>query len=1055
MAWRAASWPGRALQWMLRIGLVALAVALVAASALAWRLSQGPMEIGWLARRLAAAALPADGPARLAIGDATLAWHGFRGGDGGLELRLHDVGLVEPTGTKVARIDQADVTLSLPRLLEFRLSPRRIALDGVELRAVRAEDGALTLNLPGLGGEDPAVDSGPGADLAGVLQELRRPASSDRARPAPGLDALSQLRQVRVREVSVSLLDAASGATVRGKLASMDLERQAGGGVNGSASGTLELGAATASLQATAGLLADGGTHVEARLAPLQTSAVAGANAALAPLGMLDAAFEGTASLDLLPSLRPRAGALHAATGAAAISLKGGTARFERLALDAEASWSGEAWRPDRVELKRAQAVLASPRGGWPTTLEAKGEMTRSQGVINGAFDLSLDHAAFADLPALWPAAWGGHVRPWLTENVTSGTARDGAFTVKLVAPEAKLADVEVVDGGGTMLGEDVTIHWLRPVPPIEHAQAVLTVVNADVLDIAVPSASQGGMTLKDGLMHFTGLAGKDQFLALTASVQAAVPELLQLLRHPRLKLLDRHPIPIKSSAGTMAGRLAVDLPMKDHLAFEQVAIHAQGHLDHLKLGGIVAGRDLERGDVQFDVSQEGLHASGRAEVAAIPSAVTVEMDFRQGPPTQVTQRATLVGRAAAGQLAAAGLDAGSVITGGALGLDVSYTAQRDGAGQVAAKVDLSQAGVAALGWRKPPGPAASASATVELEHDKLAGISAIEAHGPGMAIVARARASDGRPSLLEIDRITLGPTQASGEVHFPSRPGDPIRARLSGPVLDLSTQFAGSGGRGGGPAGSTPFIADARFEQVVLGHGRSIHGVSAHAEHDGKRLRVLQASSTGPEQLRAAIEPQGTGRRLSVRAADAGAVLRLLGVVDTVHGGSLALEGRFDDRYAEPPLSGTLDVSEFGVRDAVILGKLLQAITIYGIFDAIRGEGVQFSRLIMPFTLNQSVLQIGETRAFSSSLGLTVQGWVDLGRNTLDLRGTIVPAYAVNAALGTLPLVGRLFSPEKGGGLVAVSYGVSGKSSDPSVRVNPLSALTPGFMRRLFSIFG
>jgi len=42
----------------------------------------------------------------------------------------------------------------------------------------------------------------------------------------------------------------------------------------------------------------------------------------------------------------------------------------------------------------------------------------------------------------------------------------------------------------------------------------------------------------------------------------------------------------------------------------------------------------------------------------------------------------------------------------------------------------------------------------------------------------------------------------------------------------------------------------------------------------------------------------------------------------------------------------------------------------------------------------------------------------------------------------------------DKGGGLVAFNYSMRGPSQDPNVVVNPLSALTPGFLRKLFNIF-
>ena len=78
----------------------------------------------------------------------------------------------------------------------------------------------------------------------------------------------------------------------------------------------------------------------------------------------------------------------------------------------------------------------------------------------------------------------------------------------------------------------------------------------------------------------------------------------------------------------------------------------------------------------------------------------------------------------------------------------------------------------------------------------------------------------------------------------------------------------------------------------------------------------------------------------------------------------------------------------------------------------------------------------------------------LDLARRTVDVQGTIVPAYVFNSLLGRIPVLGRLFSAERGGGLISVAYAVRGRTDDPAISVNPLSALTPGFLRGLFKIF-
>ena len=62
-----------------------------------------------------------------------------------------------------------------------------------------------------------------------------------------------------------------------------------------------------------------------------------------------------------------------------------------------------------------------------------------------------------------------------------------------------------------------------------------------------------------------------------------------------------------------------------------------------------------------------------------------------------------------------------------------------------------------------------------------------------------------------------------------------------------------------------------------------------------------------------------------------------------------------------------------------------------------------------------------------------------------------MVPAYGVNNVLRQIPLFGPLLTGGEGEGLFAVIYDAKGPLSDPQVSANPLSLLTPGFLRALF----
>jgi uncharacterized protein YhdP len=57
------------------------------------------------------------------------------------------------------------------------------------------------------------------------------------------------------------------------------------------------------------------------------------------------------------------------------------------------------------------------------------------------------------------------------------------------------------------------------------------------------------------------------------------------------------------------------------------------------------------------------------------------------------------------------------------------------------------------------------------------------------------------------------------------------------------------------------------------------------------------------------------------------------------------------------------------------------------------RGPGLSFDRLSGSFRLSDDVLTLPDMRAFSSSLGMTAKGTLDLRRGLVDLQGTVVPA--------------------------------------------------------------
>jgi hypothetical protein len=192
----------------------------------------------------------------------------------------------------------------------------------------------------------------------------------------------------------------------------------------------------------------------------------------------------------------------------------------------------------------------------------------------------------------------------------------------------------------------------------------------------------------------------------------------------------------------------------------------------------------------------------------------------------------------------------------------------------------------------------------------------------------------------------------------------------------------------------------------------------------------------------------------LVVRSDDAGAVARAFDVYDNALGGDLVMEATIHDDRPGHPVEGQIYVEDYRLINAPTLATILNIALLTGILDSLQGDGIAFSRLELPFTYVDDVITVKEAKTSGNSIGINASGTVDLGARNSDMRGTIVPAYTINSVLGNIPILGEILVGGKGEGLFAATFTVSGPIEEPTVVVNPLAALAPGFLRNLFSIF-
>ena len=1015
---------------LLSLAFALAVVGLALLLAVTLRLSSGPIALPWLIRPLEAALVAGPGAPLWHIGTAELAWEGFSGGlDRPLDIRVTDVSLTTADGRLLARLPEARVSLAMRELLlHRRLIPRGLELRGAELHARRTAAG-LTLDLsppePDAFRAD-TIQAEPAITIDSLIAALLRPVALGTD------DPLSQLRRIAVREAILAVDDRIANRHWSARNVMLDLRRADTGGAEGTAAFDAPLGEQTLHLDARIALTNAAETvRADLRLSPLNPARLAAELAVIPEARAVDAdvALETTLVLDRALAfrrgearLRLGPGRIAVARGSIPLSEARAIARFDRAT----------------VSLSDITADIPTPSGP-PAHIAASGSLILAAEGYDATLALTLDQIAATDVGTMWPEGVAGKgTKPWIMRNITAGRAQDLHATIGLHAP-ADLSDIAVTSLAGGMQADGITLHWLSPVPPLEQVQAELTFVSPDIVDFGFTAGRQGNLRLTNGLVRIFGLAARDQVADISADIAGPLADVIAVLRHPRLRLLDRRPIEMRDPAGSATGRLDITaLPLESWLTVEDVKLKAAAKLAGVHLGAIAAGRDLDQGNLDLAASNDGLKVSGTAMLAGIASKLALDMDFRPGAPGQIVQSVAVAATPEPAQLAAAGLDLGGTIQ-GAAPVSLVWRARRDGKGDLSVTADLAPTTLAldALGFTKPPGRPAKAELRASLDRDRIAAIDRLTLSGDGIDAEARIGFTAGRPATAAIARLRLGAdTDLRADIGWPARDGAAWRISLTGTTIDAAAQLRRAPPNA--PPGP-PYVLDARLDRALLGDGRRMTQVVLHAENDGRTI---------------AIAPVLGGRTLSGTATDAGALLHALDLVDDMQGGAMDLAGRYDDSTPEHRLTGTATITDFRMIKAPGLAKLLQAMTFYGLVELMRGPGLGFVRLEAPFSLAGDTLDLNDARAFNSSLGMTAKGRIDMARGRCDVGGTIVPAYFFNSLLGNLPLIGRLFSAERGGGLFAANYSLSGDCNDPAIGINPLAALTPGFLRGIFGLF-
>lgn len=652
-----------------------------------------------------------------------------------------------------------------------------------------------------------------------------------------------------------------------------------------------------------------------------------------------------------------------------------------------------------------------------------------------------------------WPQFVTPEPRLYLIENLKAGLLENLNVAVSLSKAQLEASrrreplahEVARTQFSAT----DVTLQAAPGFPALEDA-TVSGIVTGASAKVSVPSAQAEIvpgqiLELSDGSMTMERLTAPI-VAAIDFRIRGEATTLVRLLEREALRPIFDLDIPANSVQGAVDLRVDVSLPLIKDLKPDQVATRVTGALQKLSIS--IGKEKLTNGELALTANDNDLTINGTGQIAGLPATIDVNQPLRRGHDNdRRAGRAIVTLTLDDAARKAQGIDLGNRLRGPvAVRVDTPFgTGAANGSSPMKVDADLTRARIDNLlpGWSKPAGK--SGSLTFTLVEQNGFNLSDIVLDAGATARGSARLEPGGSLKSAVLTGVRLSPNDdlsvdvtANGNGYRIGARGNLLDAR---PFLkDISGGL--TGGESGGAGGSLPDIDLDLAVNILAGFNGETLSKSALTLKTRKgsiSALNLKGSFSG-----AALEASMNGGNgdISMRTANAGAMLRFANLYARLAGGNLQAHMTKD--------AGQLLMHDFAILNEPTMEHLLTESPRKLPVDP---GNVAFTKLRIAFTRAPGRIYIQEGVTWGPSVGITFEGNINLQRETLDLSGTYVPAYALNNVFSQVPLLGPLLGGGQYGGLFAVNFRTQGAIASPSVTVNPLSAIAPGIFRKFFDL--
>jgi len=651
------------------------------------------------------------------------------------------------------------------------------------------------------------------------------------------------------------------------------------------------------------------------------------------------------------------------------------------------------------------------------------------------------------ELLEVWPVKFADGARRWLVRSVEAGVIDSLSFEADLERTNDGELIEKVMDMDFTV--QDGTVKYISTMTPLTNASGFAK-ISDNRLDFTLEEGEIGNLSILPSQVQIPRLKPKGGDMVITINAVGGASEMLGLLNQPPFQLADRYDTNPKEVSGQGSVNVKITRPLLEYFDQNRILYEINGDFTDVAAPFKVGNYQLTNGDVSLNVDQAGLQVKGPVNIGPWQTNMEWSETFDEGlTPSQYH----LSGQMTPDVLDKMGVGFREYVDGTAQ-VDIRATGTGADIKSAIILADLEETEIS-IGeyWNKPKGEPGSLSASVARSENSI-DISAFELSAPELDVKGQlAFRSDFALRELVFETFKVSDLVDAKLVMKPDEEREVLSANLDGALLNISSILDRSLSTRTS-ALDVPLSLSATLDELILDPEFTTTQATLFYAHSGQAMTQLDLSAdteAGPLSVSLETDQPNKVRTVQASFPDASQAANAFLGINSLQGGVFTMTGNLPLPNEEGNFVGWVGVTNFKVKEAPILAQLLSLGSLTGLFNTLSGEGLAFENFELPFQLSDGVLTVRDARVYGPALGMTGAGNIDLKNETVDLDGALVPAYTANSLLGDLPLIGDLLVGKEGEGIFALSYQVAGPFEATQITVNPLSALTPGFLRGIF----